>query len=316
MSLHLTIAFKMKASLACIALVVYHGLYAQPTLSPIGVRSECNYLESIETGVENPLRINHRIVREELGQNSYSLTVAGMFNCAAKNLYGAFKFDGDTLNIFTGVWGENLPPGYRPEKHFAGLRETSFAPAFCDCYFEFSYSFRGVNNKPAHVKHVTGLITALEARSNSRLIERTDRVFEPITNARYTLIADTTFVSWDFDSLNFVDEFGLKQGLWKEQNGVFKTKYVFFADGISIENWALNKIPGKTIDLHQWAGQNYISRVLEYHLNFKVKSDCVRLLELKESTGHAGDYNVIEVCRVYEESGAIKETKQSTLVKH
>lgn len=316
MSLHLTIAFKMKASLGCVASVISFALCAQPVLSPIGVKSNCNYLESIETEVEDLLRINHRIVREELRHDSYSLTVARMFNCAAEKLYGAFKFDGDTLNIFTGVWGEHLPPGYRAEKHYAGLPETSFAPAFCDCYFEFSYSFRGVNKKPVHVKHVTGLINAFEARSNSRLIERTDPVFEPITKARYTLIADTTFVSWDFDSLNFVDEFGLKQGLWKEEHGVFRTMYVFFADGISIENWALNKIPGKTVDLHQWVGQNYISRVLEYHPNFKVKSDCVRVLELKESTKPTTEYNVVEVCRVYEESGALKEIKQSTLPKH
>ncbi|MFN5169587.1 MAG: hypothetical protein ACK5DD_08175 [Cyclobacteriaceae bacterium] len=293
----------MKLGLIYIALFVSVKLNGQPKLLPVVANPNCEYLELVQSGIEVAPRVKHRIIREEMSTKSYSLTIAGMFNCSTDRFFGAFKFDGDTLSIFTGAWGEKSPAGYVSEKGYAGKSKEEFPRVLCDCYFEFTYSFERIKMKPSVVYHVTGIIAPFGMTLKPLLLERTDEAFDRVTNARYTMINDTAFVAWDADSLNFVDEFGLKQGLWKEDYRTFTVNYVFFVDGISVENWAMNRFHWKTPDLGKWEQGEFVSRSLEYFPDFKLKSDCRRYLRTVKNNPKNEHYEIFEVCKTYENSG-------------
>jgi hypothetical protein len=123
-------------------------------------------------------------------------------------------------------------------------------PCECVCYYELTYQIKGLKDSD------------FDIRFKGKPIEFSEEKYKTYP-VRYKLMGN--------DTINFVDKYGLRQGVWTYDSGFIKT-YFIFEDGVPMKEvhlYSTGKI--KSESRREYSNWNYY---IEYFENGQKKMEC------------------------------------------
>jgi len=200
--------------------------------------------------------VRTRIVSKNYLNGIYSVEIGIFENCSGVNTPN-INFSNDTLQLFyeIGELGKidtiSIDSNESGKITFTTIQSYNIAE--CNCCFHFIYSIKGLENK----NYIISL--------NNIVIEYSPDKF---------LLFPIKFELYDNATINYIDEFGLKQGLWLKEKSVVET-WFNYKDNIRMQLIQKKYYPNRKLKEEKVFVHMELFERKEYFKNGKLKCECV-----------------------------------------